>query len=110
MMNLGTKAVSALAGLSLAACDTGGAPREVREAAIEAEASEATGSGVITAVDARGTVTIEHGEMPELGSPPMTMAFAAPPELLAGVAPGDEVTFELSVEAGRGRITALAKR
>ena len=110
MMKLGIMAAVALSGLWLAACDTGGAPPDARDAATEGEAIEATGSGVVTAVDAGGTVTIAHGDMPELGWPPMTMAFAAPPELLSGVAPGDEVTFELSVEGGRGRITALARR
>ena len=111
MNKLGIKAAVAVAALSLTACDTEGAGSDASEAAGAEVAIEASGTGVVTAVDAAGgTITIEHGEMPELEWPPMTMAFAAPTELLAEVSPGDEVTFELSVEAGRGRITALAKR
>jgi Cu(I)/Ag(I) efflux system periplasmic protein CusF len=94
----------------LSACDSEVPPAASEPAATE-KAVEASGTGVVTAVDAAGgTITVEHGEMPELKWPPMTMAFAAPPALLSGVSPGDEVSFELSVEDGRGRITALAKR
>ena len=111
MTRLGTMAAVAFTALSLTACDTeDAAPGGGEVAAVEA-AIEASGTGVVTAVDAaKGTVTIEHGEMPELKWPPMTMAFAAPPEFLTNISPGDEVRFELSVEDGRGRITALAKR
>ena len=65
----------------------------------------------MTAVDgAAGTVTLDHREMPELGWPAMAMTFAASPELLAGVSPGDTVSFDVTAGAGLPRITALEKR
>jgi Cu(I)/Ag(I) efflux system protein CusF len=107
----GINMAAAVAVLSLAACDAEVAAPGARDAATAAAVIEASGSGVVTAVDeAAGTVTIEHGEMPDLKWPPMTMVFPAPPELLTGISPGDEVAFDLSVAAGRGEITALTKR
>jgi Cu(I)/Ag(I) efflux system protein CusF len=77
-------------------------------AAVEAAGQSGKGTGTIAAVDAAaGTVTIEHGAMPELGWPAMTMAFAADPAVLAGVAEGDKVAFDLTLTGGRGTITAL---
>jgi len=53
-------------------------------------------TGTIVAVDAaKPSVTINHGEIKGLMSP-MTMAFPVEsPELLQGVAPGNQVTFQL---------------
>lgn len=76
-----------------------------------AEPTLAKGTGTVTAVDAAaGTVTIEHGPMPEIGWPAMTMAFKADPALLAGIADGDEIAFELTVTGGRGQVTAIDAR
>ena len=39
----------------------------------------------------------------------MTVAFAADPALLAGIAEGDEVAFDLTVVHNAGTLTALTK-
>ena len=41
-----------------------------------------------------GTLTISHGPVPELKWPAMTMEFAAPKELTAGLKAGDRVAFD----------------
>jgi len=76
--------------------------------AAAAETKSGTGTGTVTALDsAAGTVTIAHGPMPQIGWSAMTMTFEADPALLAGVAEGESVAFELTVTDGRGTITAL---
>jgi Cu/Ag efflux protein CusF len=54
------------------------------------------GLGTVTAVDAqKGTVTVDHGEIPGL-MPPMVMEFVADSrEALQGLNPGDTVSFTL---------------
>ncbi|MBX3562670.1 MAG: efflux RND transporter periplasmic adaptor subunit [Sphingomonas sp.] len=61
----------------------GGAPRP------------ATGSGTVRSIDGeRRTVTIEHGPIPALNWPAMTMTFAVrEPAMLRGLARGDRVAF-----------------
>lgn len=66
------------------------------------------GSGVITAVDAAsGTVTIDHGAIPAVEWPAMTMTFTAPTAVLASAKVGDRVAFDVSVHDGINEITAL---
>lgn len=66
------------------------------------------GTGVITAVDASaGTVTIDHGAIPAVSWPAMTMTFTAPAAVLAGAKVGDRVAFDVSVHNGVNEITAL---
>lgn len=73
-------------------------------------AKTAKGSGTVVAVDrAAGKITLDHGAIPEVGWPAMTMAFAARPDVLANVAIGDKVAFDLAVDGGGGRVTALRK-
>ncbi len=67
------------------------------------------GTGVVTAVDpSAGTVTLDHGPIPELGWPAMTMSFKAAPALLATTRTGDRVKFDLVMTDGAGEITALS--
>ena len=99
---------AALLAAALAAC--GEAPPDAQPSPAAAEAQTASGSGTVTAVDAAaGKVTLAHEAMPAIGWPAMTMTFAADPALLAGVAQGDRVAFELAVGGGAGTITALSK-
>jgi Cu(I)/Ag(I) efflux system protein CusF len=99
-----------LAPALLAAC-TDATPDAQPSEAAAAETRSGHGTGTVTAVDAgAGTVTIAHGPMPDVGWSAMTMTFAADPTLLAGVAEGDAVAFDLTVTGGRGTITALAPR
>ena len=75
-------------------------------------AKTAKGSGVVTEVDkTAGTITIDHGEIPEAGWPAMTMGFeAASPQMLEAVKVGDKVDFELALRDGAGEITAIQAR
>lgn len=71
----------------------------------------AKGTGTVTAVDATaGTVTIDHGPIPEANWPAMTMGFKAAPALAQGVKAGDKVAFDLKLENGGGEITAIQKQ
>ena len=95
-------AVPALSGCGDAAPD---APAAMT---VDPDAKTAKGTGTVTAVDApAGRVTLDHQPIPEVGWPAMHMTFAAPPEALAGVKPGDKVAFDLAVSRGNGVITAL---
>ena len=99
---------AALLAATLAGC--GEAPPEAQPTQAAGEVKSAKGTGTVTAVDAgAGTVTIEHGPMPEIGWSAMTMTFKAAPALLAGVAEGDKVAFDLTVTDGRAEIAALTK-
>ena len=70
-----------------------------------------TGSGKITALDkASGSITIEHGPIPAVDWPAMTMGFKANPKLLEGVAVGDQVDFTLSLKGNDGTVTQISKK
>jgi Cu/Ag efflux protein CusF len=66
--------------------------------------------GTIAAVDPeKGTVTIDHGEIKGL-MPPMKMAFPVQSrELLQGISPGDQVTFQLLRTPHTLEVVALTK-
>lgn len=67
-------------------------------------------AGTVTAIDAaKGTITLDHGAMSELGWPAMTMAFSAKPEQLAGIKVGDKVNFEIDWDGKAGTITKITK-
>lgn len=79
--------------------------------ATDAAAKAARGSGTITAIDlGEGSVTLDHGPIPEVNWPAMTMAFTADPGLLAGLKPGDKVSFELAVRDGGATVTGIRKQ
>ena len=67
-------------------------------------------AGTVTAIDAaKGTITLDHGEMTGLGWHAMTMGFTAKPEQLAGINVGDKVDFEIDWDGKAGTITKIAK-
>lgn len=75
------------------------------------DAKMAKGTGTVTAVDTKaGTVTIEHGPIPEANWPAMTMAFKAAPMLAQSVKVGEKVAFDLKLENGGGEVTAISKQ
>lgn len=75
-----------------------------------ADATMAKGTGTVTAVDnAAGTITIDHGSIPEAKWPAMTMAFKAAPAVIAGVKKGDKVDFDLKLQDGAGEVIAIHK-
>ena len=74
-------------------------------------AKTAKGAGTVTAVDpAAGTITINHGPIPEVNWPTMTMGFKATPEQVGNVKAGDKIAFNFKLEGGAGEITAIRKR
>ena len=69
--------------------------------AMPAELKHGKGMGTVTAIDpAKGTITLDHGEITELSWPAMQMGFSAKPEVLAGIKVGDKVDFEIDWNLG----------
>lgn len=79
--------------------------------AMPADAKRGKGTGTVTAIDkAAGKITLDHGPIPEVGWPAMTMAFSAKPDLLEKVAVGDKVAFDVTVTGNAGEVTAINKQ
>ncbi|QWC58455.1 hypothetical protein F7D01_12780 [Erythrobacter sp. 3-20A1M] len=68
-----------------------------------------SGEGTVTAVDAE-KITINHGPIPEVNWPAMTMSFTADEALRQTVAEGDAVTFEFRKTDSGGEITSIVKK
>ncbi|HQS96760.1 MAG: hypothetical protein B7Y36_16020 [Novosphingobium sp. 28-62-57] len=67
-------------------------------------------TGTITAVDpAKGTITLDHKEIPTLQWSAMKMGFSANPEILQGFKAGDHVSFEVDWDGKQGTVTKLRK-
>ncbi len=74
------------------------------------QAQAAKAEGTIKAIDTtKHTVTISHGAVPAVQWPPMTMAFAATEDQLAGLAVGDRVSFSFSLVDGKAAIVSINK-
>ena len=67
------------------------------------------GEGTVTAVDTE-TITIDHGPIPEVDWPAMTMSFSADEAARQKVAKGDEVTFAFRKTDDGGEITSIDKK
>lgn len=108
MKTLSLTLAALLAATSLAAC---GRKTEAPAAPVAPADKMAKGVGTVTAIEtAAGTITLDHGAIPEAGWPPMTMGFKADPALLTGVAVGDKVAFDLKLHDGSDEVTAITKR
>ena len=110
---------TALAGsLALAACNKAAdapakpaASNDIASMDMSAATKTGSGSGKITALDkAGGKVTIDHGPIPAVSWPAMTMGFNADPKMLEGVAVGDQVDFTLSLKGNDGTVTAISRK
>ena len=68
--------------------------------------------GVIKAIDVRaGTLTIQHGPIPGVGWPAMTMTFKVKPAtLLNGLKVGETIGFDASVRGTSAEVTAVRPR
>ena len=65
----------------------------------------------ITAIDkAAGTITLDHGPIPEAKWPAMTMAFKAAPAITDAAKVGDKVDFDLTLTGSAGEVTAIHKQ
>jgi Cu(I)/Ag(I) efflux system protein CusF len=67
------------------------------------------GTGVIKAIDPKaGTLTLQHGPIPGLGWPAMTMPFKAdPPSLLKGLKVGQTIGFDVKANGVAAEVTAV---
>jgi len=71
----------------------------------------AKGHGTVTAIDKiAGTITLDHGPIPEAKWPAMTMAFNAAPAITDAAKVGDKVDFDLTLTGSAGEVTAIHKR
>lgn len=68
-----------------------------------------SGEGTVTAVDAE-TITIDHGPIPQVNWPAMTMSFSADKAARQKVSKGDAVKFEFRKTDSGGEITSIAKQ
>ena len=80
--------------------------------ATPASAKTGRGVGVVKAVDSRaGNVTVQHGPIPGLGWPAMTMTFKArPPTMLARLKVGQSIRFDVRTWGAAAEITAVHPR
>lgn len=113
-----TRYLLALASLPLAASpliaqDQGGGMKHMPGMEHDMPATKtAQGTGVITAVDAKGgKLTIKHDPIPAIGWPAMTMAFKAnPPTLLNGLRVGQAIAFDVKTQGAAAEVTAIRPR
>ena len=113
MTILGVSALLAACGQKAETNDTTAANTATEAASDKGEmAGSMSGDmGTVTAIDkSAGSITLDHGPIPEADWPSMTMAFKAKPELLDSVKVGDRVVFDLTLKDGSGEVTALQKQ
>ena len=71
----------------------------------------ASAEGTVTAIDAdAGTITVDHGAVPEIEWPAMTMGFEADEQLRQDVAVGDAISFEFTTGEGGNTLTSITKK
>lgn len=113
---VGLTSIVALAGCNQSAgpkqpAASGVAGNNMAGKAVPAKMKHGTGSGTVTAIDAKaGTITLDHGKVVELGWPAMEMGFGAKSDTLDGIAVDDEVEFEFDWNGTTGEITSIKKR
>ena len=74
-------------------------------------AIKAKGHGTVTAIDkTAGTITLDHGPIPEAKWPAMTMAFKAAPAITDAAKVGDKVDFDLTLTGNASEVTAIHKQ
>ncbi len=75
-------------------------------------AKHGQGTGVIKAIDPKGgTVTIQHGPIPAVSWPAMTMTFnAKPASLLKDLKVGETIGFDTTVRGMDADVTAVRPR
>ena len=87
--------------------DDGNMPMMGSDGAMQSASAE----GTVTAIDAdEGTITIDHGAVPSIEWPAMTMGFEADEQLRNDVAVGDKVSFEFATGESGSSITSITKK
>ena len=70
----------------------------------------ASAEGTVTAIDAEaGTITVDHGPVPAIEWPAMTMAFEADEQLRSEVSVGEGIAFEFRTGSEGNVITSITK-
>ena len=73
-------------------------------------AIKAKGHGTVTAIDkTAGTITLNHGPIPEAKWPAMTMAFKAGPAITDAATVGEKVDFDVTLTGSASEVTAIHK-
>ena len=71
----------------------------------------ASAEGTVTAIDGEaGTITVEHGPVPAIDWPAMTMAFEADEQLRSDVSVGEGISFEFRTGSEGSVITSISKQ
>ncbi|PSO10422.1 MULTISPECIES: copper-binding protein [unclassified Sphingobium] len=74
-------------------------------------AIKAKGHGTVKEIDkTAGTITLDHGPIPEAKWPAMTMAFKAAPAITDAAKVGDKVDFDVTLVGSAGEVTAIQKQ
>ncbi|MGW8205236.1 copper-binding protein (plasmid) [Sphingomonas bisphenolicum] len=72
---------------------------------------KAKGHGKVTAIDkTAGTITLDHGPIPEAKWPAMTMTFKAAPAVTGAAKVGEKVDFDVTLTGSAGEVTAIQKQ
>jgi Cu(I)/Ag(I) efflux system protein CusF len=76
-----------------------------------AQDSSAKVDGIVTKVDqAGGTITLKHGDIPNIQMEAMTMAYPVKdPAMLKGLKAGDKVKFQADMVNGEASVTEIEK-
>ena len=86
-------------------------PGAMGDMAMTADTKMVKSTGTVTAIDpASGKITLKHDAIPAVEWPAMTMGFKSKPELLADIAVGDKVDFDLTISGNAGEVTSIKKR
>lgn len=71
-------------------------------------AIKAKGHGTVTAIDkTAGTITLNHGPIPEAKWPAMTMTFKAAPAVTDAAKVGEKVDFDVTLTGSSGEVTGV---
>ena len=84
-------------------------PMPEKPAASASKASMPLVPAVVKKVDAdKGLIVLDHGDLPNLGMPAMTMGFdVADRKMLTGVKAGQKVRFQAEMVRGKATVTEL---
>ena len=113
--------------LALAACDSGQDTADMNDMPMAenemmmdgedmpmmepgSEMQTVSAEGTVTAIDAEaGTITVDHGPVPAIEWPAMTMAFEADEQLRSEVSVGEGIAFECRTGSEGSVITSITK-
>ncbi|MFW2448582.1 MAG: copper-binding protein [Qipengyuania pacifica] len=114
--------------LALAACDSGQDTADMNDMPMAenemmmdgedmpmmepgSEMQTVSAEGTVTAIDAEaGTITVDHGPVPAIEWPAMTMAFEADEQLRSEVSVGEGIAFEFRTGSEGNVITSITKQ